>query len=160
MRWINAALRSVVWLGAAFWWAYLKKPEGGGLFDVRSDAVGWLGMILLVGGLILHLWSNLSLVQGERSPLHAPVGLVARGPYRYVRNPIYIAGAPIFVGINLLYSQWNRADLLAAVIVATAFHVMVIRREEPALRKRFGAAYEEYCRRVPRWIPSLLRVCR
>jgi protein-S-isoprenylcysteine O-methyltransferase Ste14 len=72
-----------------------------------------------------------------------------------VRNPIYLAGAPIFLGIYLLYAEWRRVDVIAALALPLVFHGMVVRLEEPALRKRLGSAYEEYCRRVPRWIPRL-----
>jgi protein-S-isoprenylcysteine O-methyltransferase Ste14 len=153
LRWVNAALRSIVWLGASAWWAYLTKPEGASPLAVRSDAVGWLGAALLVAGLALHLWSNVSLARSEAGPLLAPIDLVAQGPYQYVRNPIYLAGAPILLGIYLLYSQWRSADVVAAVALAMVFHVLVVRFEEPALRRRLGAAYDKYCQRVPRWIP-------
>src|SRR5262245_22147766 len=46
--------------------------------------------------------------------LDSPTHLVVRGPYRYVRNPIYLAGVPIFLGIYLLYSRWHIADPGAA----------------------------------------------
>ena len=63
--WVNAALRSIVWLGAVAWLAYLKKPDGGSILAVRADAIGWLGAGLLVAGLAFHIWSNVSLARGE-----------------------------------------------------------------------------------------------
>ena len=66
---------------------------------------------------------------------------------------MYLAGAPIFLGIYLLYGQWRGADIVAALILPMVFHLLVVRLEEPALRRRLGSAYDEYCRRVPRWIP-------
>lgn len=153
--WVNAALRSIVWLGAAAWLAYLKKPDGGGVLAVRADAIGLVGGVLLVGGLAFHLWSNVSLAQGEDDTGAAPTALVVMGPYQYVRNPIYLAGIPLLLGTYLLYSKWSSADLVPAVVLLVFFYLRVVRSEEPALRKRFGIAYEEYCRRVPRWIPRL-----
>jgi protein-S-isoprenylcysteine O-methyltransferase Ste14 len=152
---LNAALRTLVWTAAAWCWAVLKKPEGASFLAVRHDVVGFLGMVLLAAGIALHLWSNVILAQGEAAPPRSPGSLAARGPYRYVRNPIYLAGAPIFLGIYLLYGQWRAADLVAAPALAIVFHVLVVGVEEPALRKRLGSAYEEYCRRVPRWLPRL-----
>jgi protein-S-isoprenylcysteine O-methyltransferase Ste14 len=155
-RWVRAALRSIVWFGAAAWWAYLKKPEGASVLAVRSDATGWLGTVLLVVGVALHVWSNVSLARSEAMPLDAVTSLAVRGPYRYVRNPIYLAGTLILLGIYFLHFQWRGADLVAAVVLVLLFHVLVVRIEEPALQKRFGSLYQEYCRQVPRWIPASL----
>ena len=49
---MNAALRSIVWLGAVLWLAYLKKPDGAGILAVRTDAIGWIGGGLLVAGIV------------------------------------------------------------------------------------------------------------
>ena len=153
--WVNAALRSIVWLGAVAWLAYLKKPDGGSILAVRADAIGWLGAGLLVAGLAFHIWSNVSLARGEDAGGPAPTQLVVVGPYRYVRNPIYLAGVPLLLGTYLLYTTSRLADAVAAVVLLAFFHLLVVHSEEPALRRRLGVAYEEYCRRVPRWIPQL-----
>ena len=153
--WVNAALRSIVWLGAVAWLAYLKKPDGGSVLAVRADAIGWLGAGLLVAGLAFHIWSNVSLARGEDAGGPAPTQLVVVGPYHHVRNPIYLAGVPLRLGTYLLHSTWRRGDAVAAVVLMAFFQLRVVRSEEPALRRRFGVAYEEYCRRVPRWIPQL-----
>lgn len=150
--WVNIALRSFVWLGGAAWLAYLKKPDGESILAVRDDPIGWLGGGLLAAGLAFHLWSNVTLARGESQ---VGAALVVKGPYQYVRNPIYLAGIPLLLGTYLLYSKWKSADLVAALVLLTFFHVRVVRFEEPALRRRFGTTYEEYCRRVPRWIPRL-----
>jgi hypothetical protein len=49
--WVNAALRSIVWVGAVAWLAYLKTPDGGSVLAVRADAIGWLGAAVLIAGL-------------------------------------------------------------------------------------------------------------
>ena len=156
--WVNGALRSIVWLGSVAWLAYLKKPDGGSVLAVRGDAIGWLGAGLLAAGLAFHVWSNVSLARGEDAGGSAPTHLVVAGPYQYVRNPIYLAGVPLLLGTYLLYTTWRRADAVAAVVLLVFFHLRVVHFEEPALRRRFGVAYEEYCRRVPRWIPRLAAV--
>jgi protein-S-isoprenylcysteine O-methyltransferase Ste14 len=73
------------------------------------------------------------------------------GPFRYVRNPIYVAGIALLLGVSLLYSPWSAVDLVAPMVLLVFFHLRIVRAEEPALRRRFGPTYEEYCRRVPRW---------
>lgn len=149
--WINAALRSVIWLGIAWSWAYLKKPDGASLLAVRTDAIGWLGGTIVLASLVLHFWSSATLARSERQgALGAPV---TDGPFRYVRHPIYLAGITLLLGVGLLYAPWRALDLGLPLLLLGYFHVAVVRFEEPELRRRFGQKYEEYCERVPRWCP-------
>ena len=150
--WINAALRSVIWLGVAVGWAYLKKPDEASLLGVRTDAIGWLGGSTVLAGLTLHFWSSATLARGERqgAPASTPV---TDGPFRYVRNPIYLAGITLLLGVGLLYFPWRVVDLGLPLLLLGYFHVAVVRVEEPELRRRFSSKYEEYCERVPRWLP-------
>jgi protein-S-isoprenylcysteine O-methyltransferase Ste14 len=77
--------------------------------------------------------------------------VVATGPHRWVRNPIYIAALLVVLGQAWLFMS---LPLLAyAGAMALCCHLFVIGYEEPALRRRFGSAYLEYRRAVPRWIP-------
>jgi protein-S-isoprenylcysteine O-methyltransferase Ste14 len=94
-----------------------------------------------------------SLARAEHQQSGAPNALVTDGPFRYVRNPIYLAGITLVLGVALLYSPWSAVDLAAPILLLVFFHVRVIRIEEPALRRRFGPPYDEYCRRVSRWMP-------
>jgi protein-S-isoprenylcysteine O-methyltransferase Ste14 len=151
--WTNAALRSVIWLGAALALAYFKKPNGASLFAVRTDAIGWLGGGIVLAGLALHFWSSATLGRGERrgAAANSPV---TDGPFRYVRNPIYLAGITLLLGVGLLYAPWRAADFVLPLLLLLYFHVVVVRVEEPHLRRRFGSKYEEYCERVPRWVPG------
>ena len=87
--WINAAIRSVIWLGGAAGLAYVKKPDGASVLAVRQDAIGWLAGGICVAGLALHVWGNVSLARGERQATAGTSPLVTDGPFRYVRNPIY-----------------------------------------------------------------------
>ena len=65
----------------------------------------------------------------------------------------YLAVAAIFVGVSTLYAPWGVRDLLGAGLVAILIHVFVVRREEPATRRRLGSVYDAYYTRVPRWLP-------
>src|SRR5262245_59247344 len=155
--WLNAVLRSLIWLGAAAFLAYLKKPEGASLGAVRADLIGWIGAGLLVAGLALHLWSNVTLARGEHASRRGDNKLVVDGPFAFVRHPIYLAGIPLLLGTCLLCSAPSGADLVAGLLLLACFQFLVVRVEEPALRRRFGPSYEQYCRRVPRWIPEVKR---
>ena len=87
------------------------------------------------------------------SPLDPPRELVVRGLYRYARNPMYLSVTTIVFGEAML----TRSSALAVYgIVWFAFvNLFVIGYEEPTLREMFGRSYEDYTRRVGRWIPTL-----
>jgi protein-S-isoprenylcysteine O-methyltransferase Ste14 len=153
--WVNAAIRSVIWLGGAAGLAYLKKPDSASVLAVRPDAVGWLAGGICVAGLALHVSSNVSLARGEHQAAAGTSPLVTDGPFGYVRNPIYLAGITLLLGVGLLYPTWQARDLLLPLLLLVYFHLAVVRVEEPALRQHFPSTYEEYCQRVPRWFPAL-----
>lgn len=150
--WINAALRSVIWLGAAAGLAYLEKPDGESVLGVRADATGWLGGSVVFAALAVHFWSSATLARGERQGAAASAP-VTDGPFRYVRNPIYLAGITLLLGVGMLYSPWRALDLGLPLLLFVYFHVAVVLVEEPELRRRFGSTYDEYRERVPRWLP-------
>ena len=76
-----------------------------------------------------------------------------RGPYRYVRNPMYLAVLAVITGQALLLS---RPVLLGyAAAVAAAFITFVYGYEQPTLARRYGAQYQAYRRAVPGWWPRL-----
>ena len=72
--------------------------------------------------------------------------------HRYVRNPMYIGVLGVLLGEAVLF----RAVVLLeyAAFFFTAVYLFVVFYEEPTLRRRFGASYEQYRRTVPRWIPK------
>lgn len=78
---------------------------------------------------------------------------VTDGPFRYVRNPIYLVSITL-LGVGMLYSSWSAMDLGLPLFLLAYFHVAVVRIEEPELRRRFGAKYAEYLERVPHAPPS------
>lgn len=99
------------------------------------------------------------LLAGRGRPRRGPrPAFVLAGPYLRTRNPLLIGLVLALLGIATAASSW----WLAGVVVAGALaaHIWVVRVEEPRLRARFGPAYAEYLRRVPRWLPSLPRRSR
>ena len=113
------------------------------------------GMLAAAAGGALALWCVLAFAvigKGTPAPFDAPRRLVVRGPYRFVRNPMYVGGALALAGAALFY----RSAALAAyaAIFFLVAHAFVVAYEEPALRKRFGAEYDAYCREVRRWRPG------
>jgi protein-S-isoprenylcysteine O-methyltransferase Ste14 len=82
-----------------------------------------------------------------------PKRLVAAGPYRWVRNPIYVGAFLVVLGEAGLFL--SLALLVYAGAMAIFCHLFVVGYEERTLRRRFGEAYMEYLQTVPRWIPRL-----
>ena len=89
--------------------------------------------------------------RGTPAPIDPPKHLVVRGPYRWSRNPMYVGVLALLGAEALLFASSALAGYAAAV--GLAFHAFVVLYEEPTLRRRFGEAYADYCRVVPRWIP-------
>ena len=122
-----------------------------------SPALGplrFLALVPLVIGGAVYLWCAWDFVtagRGTPAPWDAPQRLVVRGLYRYVRNPMYAGITAILIGEVVLFESWWL--LLYAAVIWLAFNTFVLAFEEPALRARFGASYDEYRRAVPRWIP-------
>jgi protein-S-isoprenylcysteine O-methyltransferase Ste14 len=78
--------------------------------------------------------------------------LVADGPYRYLRNPLYAAVLPMNLGVGLLASRLGYVFIFFAALV---FYWRLLLREEAELRATQGESYVRYCEAVPRLWPSL-----
>ena len=107
----------------------------------------------IIGGVILlwSFWNFLIQGRGTPAPIDPPRELVAVGFYRYVRNPMYFGILLILIGHFLWFGFWWLLAYAAFAWLIT--HLFVTSYEEHTLRKKFGAAYEEYLRTVPRWMP-------
>jgi protein-S-isoprenylcysteine O-methyltransferase Ste14 len=90
--------------------------------------------------------------RGTPVPFAAPERFVAHGSYRVVRNPMYVGVLALIVGQAFLLGR--EVLLVWAVAAAGFFHLFVVLHEEPELRRRFGAEYDDYRRRVGRWLPT------
>ncbi len=112
--------------------------------------------LLLIAGLSMLAWT-ISLFarigKGTLAPWNPTHKLVVAGPYTRVRNPMISGVTAVICGEATLLGS-PRVALWAAAFVGIN-HVYFLWSEEPGLVKRFGEEYAEYCRHVPRWIPSL-----
>jgi protein-S-isoprenylcysteine O-methyltransferase Ste14 len=122
----------------------------------EAATLRWAGVLLLLLALPVFVDFLVRFVRegrGTPAPVAEPERLVVSGPFRYVRNPGYVGVLGLIAGQSLLFA--SAAVLAHAAIVALAFHLFVVLYEEPHLRRKFGTEYEEYKRRVPRWLPRL-----
>ena len=115
----------------------------------------WLiGLLPLLVGVVLYFWCAGAFIfigKGTPAPIDAPIFLVREGPYRWVRNPMYLAVLSTIIGEALLFHSLLLVSY--ALLVGVVVHLFVVFFEEPSLRRRFGESYEAYLRTVPRWLP-------
>ena len=118
-------------------------------------AVQVVGLAIVASGAALVVWCLVTFAfmgKGTAAPFDPPRQLVVAGPYRWVRNPIYIGAAVTMLGAALFFG--SAALVLYAAVVLVVTHLLVILYEEPHLRRVFGQPYEDYLRNVHRWIPT------
>jgi len=126
--------------------AWLGDPVDLGAWRV---AVGWVLVLLFA------VWNGWALWLFHRHetgllPGQAPTAMIEQGPYRLSRNPLYLGLLALYVGLALLAPTfWGLVLVPVAVLLVTWG---AIRPEERFLRERFGAPYDDYTRRVRRWV--------
>jgi protein-S-isoprenylcysteine O-methyltransferase Ste14 len=98
------------------------------------------------------LWQFTVTGRGTPAPIDAPARLVVRGPYRFVRNPMYLGVLLVVLGWSAYCASLRL--LVYAAAIACFFHLFVVAVEEPVLRRKFAGAFEAYCRSVHRWRPG------
>lgn len=162
MKWssLGLALRSLTWavLLPGFFagfvpWQYFGVGE---VSLDPADPRHWISLLMIAGGVLLLsacIWEFAHRGRGTLSPADPPRTLVVHGPYRHVRNPMYLAVSLIVLGQTLLTG--SRGLLIFWLIWFAVVQAFVLGYEEPRLREQFGASYEHYTRVVGRWIPRL-----
>src|SRR5262249_42536179 len=113
---------------------------------------GWIGGVPALAAIFLFVYSIRTFrAAGTPVPGNRPTTVIGRaGPYRFSRNPIYLAFSLLQLGVAIwANSLWMIATFVAAVALM-AF--VVIPREERYLERRFGAEYADYKTSVRRWL--------
>jgi protein-S-isoprenylcysteine O-methyltransferase Ste14 len=119
-----------------------------------GDMQTLFGASIFCIGLGVYIFCSAWLILYGRGPhveFDPPKVFVASGPYGYVRNPVAISLVITGAGQAIYFSSLALAILVGLGIVFA--HYQATRIEEPRLRLRFGKIYEDYCRKVPRWLP-------
>jgi protein-S-isoprenylcysteine O-methyltransferase Ste14 len=157
---ILTALRTLVYMTVflALWaWVALRVRVFDRSLGIALPAgIRILGPMLMAAGAIVGLSCVAAFVargRGTPAPFDAPRTFVATGPYKYVRNPMYIGGLTLLAGFA--FYERSPSILFLSLVLFVIVHLLVFLYEEPQLRSRFGVNYAEYCRTVPRWIPKL-----
>jgi protein-S-isoprenylcysteine O-methyltransferase Ste14 len=128
-------------------WSGIERPATIGVAQVA-------GMLVGAAGAALALWCIATFVvvgRGTPAPFDPPRRLVVVGPYRWVRNPMYLGAGLALAGAALFYQSWPLLGYTGAFLLV--MYLFVVFYEEPALRASFGTPYLQYCKRVRRWWP-------
>jgi protein-S-isoprenylcysteine O-methyltransferase Ste14 len=158
MKSLFVALRGALWaIGFVLLWAYLAREAR--RFDPSlpfglPPALAPVGDVLFAGGGLLVLACLAVFVvrgRGTAAPFDPPRVFVPSGPYRYVRNPMYLGAGLLLAGLALI--EGSPSVLLLSFVMFAAAHLFVVLVEEPGLEARFGETYRSYRRTVRRWIP-------
>ena len=154
--------QQLIWSIAFFPLVFVASPWGAmaltdiaGLPEWDSVAGNLMGGALVLGAVALYSHCLILFKRiggGTTGPIEETVKLVEVGPFRYTRNPIYLAYVMYFLGV---FFVWGHSLLLALALAVFGFiHIVLVRWEEPRLVDRFGGAYIDYARRTPRWVPT------
>jgi protein-S-isoprenylcysteine O-methyltransferase Ste14 len=137
----------VVVPGRILEWSGLVRPAALGVLEVAGLVVG-------VAGGALAVWCVLTFAlvgKGTPAPFDPPRKLVVEGPYRFVRNPMYLGAGLALGGAAIFYRSVPLLGYLGLFLIAT--HAFVVWHEEPTLGRLFGDRYQAYRATVRRWLP-------
>jgi protein-S-isoprenylcysteine O-methyltransferase Ste14 len=157
-RWGAVILALFVWLVAiplahgALPWALSRLMRRYGWERGVPGFWNWLGMIPVGAAAALLIWILITgLAQTpERVRLSlTPPFLNVRGPYRWTRNPMYLAELGLSLGWTLFFGSLG--VLLGGVVLLAVVTFVILPREERGLERAFGEIYLQYKQRVPRW---------
>jgi protein-S-isoprenylcysteine O-methyltransferase Ste14 len=143
---------------AAFVWLWTWLAISVRSFDEKLTVALplWLrpvGFVLAAAGALLAgrcIATFVTKGRGTPAPFDPPREFVASGPYRYVRNPMYVGATAVMLGAGLVLS--SPAIVMLALGFLLIMHLFVVLYEEPALAGRFGASYQQYRSSVHRWL--------
>lgn len=119
--------------------------------STSSLAVRWLGVAVTLGGELLRVAAvrEIGTVSRTRTDRLGP--LIVSGPFAWVRNPLYLGNAALWIGFALAAQiPWLVAPI--ALVLALEYHA-IVRWEEELLKARRGDDYRRYLANVPRWLP-------
>jgi protein-S-isoprenylcysteine O-methyltransferase Ste14 len=154
MVWFKTLIFTIIVPGAIIalipYWLLSRNPPS----FAHIGPFQLIGLIPLAIGVAIYFkcaWDFASTGKGTPAPIDPPKHLVARGLYRFIRNPMYVGVLLTLLGEAWLFSSWTL--VIYAAIVISWQHLFVVFYEEPALKRKFGQSYADYLARTPRWIP-------
>jgi protein-S-isoprenylcysteine O-methyltransferase Ste14 len=130
-------------------WSGIVRPSAMQAPQIAGIVIASIGAAIAVWCIVTFAWIG----KGTPAPFDPPRRLVVRGPYRFVRNPMYIGATLALAGAALFYRSLFLLAYGCIFLLGACLFVHFY--EEPTLRRTFGPDYEAYCHRVHRWLPRI-----
>ena len=146
-----AAIALFFWFGFLLW---IPLPLR--LLEVVISLARSIGLGIFLIGLFLVLWARWALgamygvSTGSSAPLRERHRLIQRGPYAFIRHPMYLGYWLVILGVLLAYRTWMPLVLL--IMTVSSFYRRA-RREEISLEENFGLEWQAYATNVPMFLP-------
>jgi len=144
------------WGGNAHVWGLLAVllSKGGAMSIAAAfNLLLAVAIVCALAGAWLRTWGSAYLgADVMRDTSMRSDGVVADGPYRYVRNPLYLGSWLNLLALALLMPA---SGAVFAIVMLIGFHLRLVFSEEAFLREKLGEPYAAYCARVPRILPAL-----
>lgn len=133
---------AIAYLQSWFWPVLMVKAP-------LLDAIGW---VLFGLGIVLMFWAFTEFLRRKTSvvPRRVPSAFIAGGPYRFSRNPIYLADMLMLAGLVLVFG--SLIGLLLVPLLMAVIHHRFIKGEEAGLSRAFPEEFAQFCRRTRRWL--------
>ncbi|MGH7488854.1 MAG: methyltransferase family protein [Thermoanaerobaculia bacterium] len=139
----------------SLWTWFVPRWINGNPAFADPRPLGWIviaiGSVIAGGCIFEFAWRGI----GTPALFDPPRRLVISGPYRWVRNPMYVGMGIILLGEGITFPRLMNTMLIMIVSLWCALMLFIIGYEEPTLRAKFGEDYIEYCKHVRRWIPRM-----
>ncbi len=138
-------------------WVPYRIGDSGDLRKILEDSSQLrlvVGAVFFLVGAAVYLWCAWDFAVkglGTPAPIDEPKKLIVTGPYRFVRNPMYVGVACLISAQAIICA--SRSVFCYLIFFLLCVHLFVLLYEEPHLRRIFAGQYEDYCRHVPRWLP-------
>ena len=112
----------------------------------------WSGLALIVFAVAIAIWGRRTMhAAGTNiSPLRPTTAIVTSGPFRFSRNPLYVAITLLYLGLSLVFDTWWGIVVLVPLLII--MHYGVVLREEHYLEQKFGEIYRQYRSTVRRYL--------
>ena len=142
-------------LFVSIWTWFLPRWFGGSHAFAAPRPLAWIVVALGAAIALPCIWEFAWRGLGTPAPFDPPRRLVVSGPYRFVRNPMYVGMIVVIVGLGLVFPNVTRGMLIEAAAFWAIAALFVLAFEEPMLRSLFDGDYEQYRAAVGRWIPRV-----
>jgi len=139
-----------LWVGLPYF--FIRLNDYFQLPVIKHLPLQMIGAVLIGLGFSFVLYSAgvfKFIGKGTPVPIEPPEKLVVKGLYKYTRNPMYVSHLLIFLGYFFVFGQILL--IVSLVLVGLSLNLLILKWEEPQLKKRFGKSYLNYMKEVPRW---------